>query len=37
MRLKNKLAVIAAAASGMGRAGVEIFSNEDARCGDRSQ
>lgn len=31
MRLKNKLAVITAAASGMGRAGVEIFSNEGAR------
>ena len=31
MRLKGKLAVITAAASGMGRAGVELFSREGAR------
>jgi len=30
MRLKNKLAVITAAASGMGRAGVELFAREGA-------
>jgi NAD(P)-dependent dehydrogenase (short-subunit alcohol dehydrogenase family) len=31
MRLKNKLAVITAAASGMGRAGVELFAREGAK------
>ena len=31
MRLANKLAVITAAASGMGRAGVELFAREGAR------
>ena len=30
MRLKDKLAVITAAASGMGRAGVELFAREGA-------
>ena len=30
MRLKGKLAVITAAASGMGRAGVELFAREGA-------
>ena len=30
MRLKNKLAVITAAASGMGRAGCEVFAREGA-------
>jgi NAD(P)-dependent dehydrogenase (short-subunit alcohol dehydrogenase family) len=31
MRLKDKLAIITAAASGMGRAGVERFVREGAR------
>ena len=31
MRLEGKLAVITAAASGMGRAGVELFLREGAR------
>lgn len=31
MRLKGKCAIITAAASGMGRAGVELFSNQGAR------
>ena len=30
MRLKDKLAVITEAASGMGRAGVELFAREGA-------
>ena len=31
MRLANKLAIVTAAASGMGRAGVELFLKEGAR------
>jgi len=31
MRLRNKLAIITAAASGMGKAGVELFLKEGAR------
>jgi len=37
MRLKDKLAVITAAASGMGRAGVELFAGEGAIVAARYQ